>query len=168
MPVDFYPAHPQSRRRAFEPGVTLSRLGKLPLPVGVSLAPPQSRALPDESSRAARLSPSGRPFSSASSRSNTSAPTEGYDVTGCSTTFVVGQFPITSLIRTYRPMLALGMDTTLQIRSAVEQNIRTAFRGVTLGAGVTLRGASLIDSRSASSREQAQPLTQAEINGDWS
>jgi hypothetical protein len=36
-------------------------------------------------------------------------------------------------------MLALGMDTTLQIRRSVEQNIRTAFRGVTFGAGISLQ-----------------------------
>ena len=65
-------------------------------------------------------------------------------------------------------MLALDMDTTLQIRSSVKQNIRTAFRGVTLGAGISLRRAQLIDGQSAPSREHAQSFTQKEIIGDWS
>jgi hypothetical protein len=65
-------------------------------------------------------------------------------------------------------MLALGMDTTHQIRSSVEQNIRTAFRDVTLGAGISLRRAQLIDGQSAASRGHAQSFTQEEIIGDWS
>ena len=65
-------------------------------------------------------------------------------------------------------MLALGMDTTLQIRRSVEQNIRTAFRGVTLGAGISLRRAQLVDRQSAPSREHSQSFTQEEIVGDWS
>ena len=60
------------------------------------------------------------------------------------------------------------MDGTLQIRSSVEQEIRSAFRGVTLGAGISLRRAQLVDGQSASSREHAEPLTQGEIIGDWS
>jgi len=58
-------------------------------------------------------------------------------------------------------------DKTLQIRGAVERNIRAAFRGVTLGAGITLRGAQLIDGGSASSGEQTQPFTGGEIIDDW-
>ena len=60
------------------------------------------------------------------------------------------------------------MDTTPQIRSSVEQNIRTAFRGVALGAGISLRRAQLIDGQSTPSREQAQSFTQKGIIGDWS
>jgi hypothetical protein len=65
-------------------------------------------------------------------------------------------------------MLALGMDTTPQIRSSVEQNIRTAFRGVTLGAGVSLRRAQLIDGQSTPSREHRESFSQKEIICDWS
>ena len=65
-------------------------------------------------------------------------------------------------------MLALGMETTLQIRNSVEQNIRTAFRGVTLGAGISLRRAQLIDGQSVPSREQAPSFMQKEIIDDWS
>jgi len=57
------------------------------------------------------------------------------------------------------------MDGTLQIRSSVEQKIRSAFRGVTLGAGISLRRAQLVD---APSREHADSFTQGEIIGDWS
>jgi hypothetical protein len=39
------------------------------------------------------------------------------------------------------------MYTLLQIRNAVEGEIRAAFRGVTLGQGISLRQAELIDSR---------------------
>jgi hypothetical protein len=57
------------------------------------------------------------------------------------------------------------MDGTLQIRSSVEQKIRSAFRGVTLGAGTSLRRAQLVD---APSREYVESSTQREIVGDWS
>ena len=60
------------------------------------------------------------------------------------------------------------MDGTLQIRSSVEQEIRSAFRGVALGAGISLGRAQLVDGQSASSREHAESLTQGEIIGDWS
>src|SRR5262249_43657 len=57
------------------------------------------------------------------------------------------------------------MDKALQIRSAVEQKIRTAFRGITLGAGISLRQAQLID---APSRKQTESFTHEEITSDWS
>jgi hypothetical protein len=60
------------------------------------------------------------------------------------------------------------MDGTLQIRSSVEQKIRSAFRGVTLGAGMSLRRAQLVDGQSAPSREHAESFAQVEIIGDWS
>lgn len=65
-------------------------------------------------------------------------------------------------------MLALGVDTTLQIRGSIRRSIRTAFRGVTLGAGISLRRAQLIDGQSAPSREHPQSVTQEEIIGGWS
>lgn len=60
------------------------------------------------------------------------------------------------------------MDRTSQVRSSVEQKIRTAFRGVTLGTGISLRRAELADSQSAPSREHVESFTQREIIGDWS
>jgi hypothetical protein len=60
------------------------------------------------------------------------------------------------------------MDRTSQIRSSVEQEIRTAFRGVTLSAGTSLRQAQLIGAQSARSREHVESFTGAEIIGDWS
>ena len=57
------------------------------------------------------------------------------------------------------------MDTSLQIRSAVEGEIRTAFRGVTLGQGISLRQAELIDSQSVAASASS---TRGETTGDWS
>jgi hypothetical protein len=41
------------------------------------------------------------------------------------------------------------MHGTIQIRGSVEQKIRSAFRHVTLGAGMSLRRAQLVDGQSA-------------------
>jgi hypothetical protein len=56
------------------------------------------------------------------------------------------------------------MDIPLQIRRAVEIEIRTAFRGVTLGQGISLRQAHFAD------RFQDVPpqLRMGEITDDWS
>jgi uncharacterized protein DUF6714 len=56
------------------------------------------------------------------------------------------------------------METPLQIRRAVEIEIRTAFRGVTLGQGISLRQARFAD------RFQDVPphLRMGEIADDWS
>ena len=55
------------------------------------------------------------------------------------------------------------METPLQIRRAVETEIRTAFRGVTLGQGISLRQARFAD------RFQDVPphLRMGEITDDW-
>src|SRR5712691_10996009 len=55
------------------------------------------------------------------------------------------------------------METTLQIRRAVETEIQAAFRGVTLGQGISLRQARFAD------RFQDVPphLRMGEITDDW-
>ena len=58
------------------------------------------------------------------------------------------------------------METPLQIRSAVESEIRTAFRGVTLGRGISIRQAQIIDGFKAEPGS-AVPAG-AEITDDWS
>jgi hypothetical protein len=60
------------------------------------------------------------------------------------------------------------MDSPLKVRNLVEMEIRTAFRGVTLGLGVSLRQAQLADSQSSLPREHSESSTQAEIIDDWS
>ena len=60
------------------------------------------------------------------------------------------------------------MDSPLKVRNLVEMEIRTAFRGVTLGLGVSLRQAQLADSQSSLPREHSESSTQAEITDDWS
>jgi hypothetical protein len=64
-------------------------------------------------------------------------------------------------------MLVLSMDTPIQIRSAVEKDIRTAFRGVTLGSGISLRQAELADGQNHH-REESESSKQGEIIDDWS
>jgi hypothetical protein len=66
-------------------------------------------------------------------------------------------------------MLVLDMKTPLQIRRAVESEIRTAFRGVTLGRGISLRQAQLADGFQDTVRNAhfASPAHQ-EITDDWS
>jgi Family of unknown function (DUF6714) len=61
------------------------------------------------------------------------------------------------------------MDTPLQIRSAVEDEIRTAFRGVTLEQGMSIRRAQLADHfQDAVLNEHSATNTSGEITDDWS
>lgn len=61
------------------------------------------------------------------------------------------------------------METPLQIRRAVESEIRTAFYGVTLGRGISLRQAQLADNiRDAVRSASTAPTTHQEITDDWS
>jgi hypothetical protein len=61
------------------------------------------------------------------------------------------------------------METPLQIRSAVEGAIRTAFRGITLGRGISLRQAQSIDGfRAAVENKGSVGAACAEITNDWS
>jgi hypothetical protein len=61
------------------------------------------------------------------------------------------------------------MEMPLQIRRAVENEIRMAFRGVTLGQGITLRKAQLVDvSRDAARNLHAASPAHGEITDDWS
>jgi len=59
-------------------------------------------------------------------------------------------------------------DMLPQIRSAVESEIRTAFRGITLGRGISLRQAQFTDSShdAVRSLHSAAPAHQ-EITDDW-
>jgi len=66
-------------------------------------------------------------------------------------------------------MLVLVMETPLQIRRAVEREIRTAFCGVTLGRGFSLMQAQLADnSRDAVRSALPAPTAHQEITDDWS
>jgi len=61
------------------------------------------------------------------------------------------------------------METRLQIRHAVESEICMAFRGVTLGRGVSLRQAQLADGiRHAAENAPSVSPADAEITDDWS
>jgi len=61
------------------------------------------------------------------------------------------------------------METPPQIRSAVESAIRTAFRGITLGSGISLRQAQSIDGfRVAVGNTGSVASASAEITNDWS
>jgi hypothetical protein len=61
------------------------------------------------------------------------------------------------------------METALQIRRAVEIEIRTAFRGVTLGRGISLRHAHFADQFQDSVWEaHSASLAHGEITDDWS
>lgn len=61
------------------------------------------------------------------------------------------------------------METPLQIRRAIESEIRTAFRGITLGRGISLRQAQFADGFQDAPRNlpSASPA-QGEITNDWS
>jgi hypothetical protein len=61
------------------------------------------------------------------------------------------------------------MKTPAQVRRAVEDEIRMAFRGITLGGGTSLRQAQCADGFSDAVRraDSASPA-QAEITDDWS
>ncbi len=66
-------------------------------------------------------------------------------------------------------MLVLVMETPVQIRRAVENEIRMAFRGVTLGRGMSLRQAELADRfQDAVWKAQGTSLGRGEITDDWS
>lgn len=57
----------------------------------------------------------------------------------------------------------------LEIRSAVEMDIRTAFRGVTLGRGISLRQAQSIDGSSSRARgAHSAPVGQQKTDTEWS
>ena len=61
------------------------------------------------------------------------------------------------------------METPLKIRRAIESEIQMAFRGVTLGLGVSLRQAQLADrSRDAVCNANSASLAAGEIVDDWS
>jgi hypothetical protein len=61
------------------------------------------------------------------------------------------------------------METPLQIRRAVEIEIRTAFRGVTLGQGMSLRHAHYADRfQDAVWNAHSVSLAHGEITDDWS
>jgi hypothetical protein len=61
------------------------------------------------------------------------------------------------------------METPLQIRRAVEIEIRTAFRGVTLGRGMSLRQAQFADRfQDAVWNAHSASLAQGEITDNWS
>jgi hypothetical protein len=61
------------------------------------------------------------------------------------------------------------MGTPLQIRSAVEMGIRMAFRGVTLGRGISLRQAQFTDGLYSGARgAHSAPPSKQEINTEWS
>jgi len=61
------------------------------------------------------------------------------------------------------------METPLQIRHAVEDEIRIAFRGVTLGQGISLRKAQFVGgSRDAARNAHSASPAFGEITDDWS
>jgi hypothetical protein len=61
------------------------------------------------------------------------------------------------------------METPLQIRRAVESEIRMAFHGVTLGRGASLRQAQFADGlRDAAWNAHSASPAHGEIIGDWS
>src|SRR5690242_391316 len=61
------------------------------------------------------------------------------------------------------------MDTPLHIRRAVESEIRIAFRGVTLGHGMSLRQAQFADRfQDAVWNANRASLAAGEITDDWS
>jgi hypothetical protein len=61
------------------------------------------------------------------------------------------------------------METALEIRRAVEREIRTAFRDVTLGRGMSLRQARSVDHfGDAVGNAHSDALKPAEIVDDWS
>src|SRR6266404_1917886 len=61
------------------------------------------------------------------------------------------------------------MEMPLQIRRAVENEIRMAFRGVTLGQGISLRKAQFADgSRDAARNVHSASPAHGEITDDWS
>jgi hypothetical protein len=61
------------------------------------------------------------------------------------------------------------METPLQIRRAVEIEIRMAFRGVTLGRGMNLRQAQFADRfQDAVWNAHSASLAHGEITDDWS
>jgi Family of unknown function (DUF6714) len=66
-------------------------------------------------------------------------------------------------------MLVLIMETPVQIRRAVESEIRMAFRGVTLGRGISLRQARLgVGFQDAVRNAHSASPTYQEITDDWS
>ena len=66
-------------------------------------------------------------------------------------------------------MLVLVMEMPLQIRRTVENEIRMAFRGVTLGQGISLRKAQFADgSRDAARNANSASPAHGEITDDWS
>jgi uncharacterized protein DUF6714 len=61
------------------------------------------------------------------------------------------------------------METPLKIRRAIEREIQMAFRGVTLGQGISLRQAQLTGrSPDAVSNTHSSSVTPGEIVDDWS
>jgi len=61
------------------------------------------------------------------------------------------------------------MEMPLQIRRAVESEIQMAFRGVTLGRGISLRQAQVADGfQAAVGNARSASPTYAEITDDWS
>lgn len=61
------------------------------------------------------------------------------------------------------------MEKPLKIRRAIQSEIRMAFRGVTLGRGVSLKQAQFADrSRDAVCNENSASLAAGEIVDDWS
>jgi uncharacterized protein DUF6714 len=66
-------------------------------------------------------------------------------------------------------MLLLVMETPPQIRHAFENEIRMAFRGVTLGQGISLRQAQLANGfQNAVLNAHSASPTHEEITDDWS
>jgi len=56
-----------------------------------------------------------------------------------------------------------------KIRTAVESDIRTAFRGVTLGSGLSLRRAQSVDSIGAGAQKRSSgSFAEPEVTDDWS
>jgi hypothetical protein len=61
------------------------------------------------------------------------------------------------------------METPLQLRGAVESEIRMAFRGVNLGRGISLRQAQLADGFQIATRDTHSPANaEQETIDDWS
>jgi hypothetical protein len=61
------------------------------------------------------------------------------------------------------------MDTPTQIRDSVESEIRLAFRGVTLGRGISLKQAEFIDGfRDSTWKAHSSSTADVEITDDWS
>jgi hypothetical protein len=60
------------------------------------------------------------------------------------------------------------METLIRIRAAIEKEIQTAFRGVTLGGGISLRQAQLIDNFGrATQKDASASFGDPEVTDDW-